>query len=97
MAAKHKKKDPVVTMGHSNCNNTFIISNAGVDKITAASPAGEEGGEMEHDLVRVFRGFTMREKTRFMQGAYDFEDACTQDREEKRKAQEEKGGEEQPQ
>lgn len=37
-------------------------------------------GEMEDDLVRVFRGFTMREKTRFLQGAYDFEDQCAEDR-----------------
>lgn len=55
--------------------------------IQVEADARDRPGEMEDDLVRVFRGFTMRERVRFMQGAYDFEDQCAEDREREKEKQ----------
>lgn len=77
-----KKKEaadaPGSTFTISGNNNSVVVGSSDVGMTHGEAPA--EGGEMENDLVRVFRGFSMREKTRCLQGVYDFQDVVDQER-----------------
>lgn len=61
-----------------NVSNSAVVVGSSDTKINNNSLAGGDGqgGEMEDEMVRIFRTFTMRNRVKFMQSAYDFEDSC---------------------
>lgn len=61
-------------------NSAVVVGSSHTDIVNTSPTASDgQGGEMEKDLVRVFRGFNMRNRVKFMQSAYDFEDSCNEE------------------
>lgn len=54
-------------------NSSVIVGNSGDTSISFAN-AGEQLGEMETEIVRIFRTLTLRERVAFMTHAYAYED-----------------------
>lgn len=86
-ATPDKQERQSVVTNITATNSSVVVGSSDVDiKNASDTSAGDEDhGEMENDLVQVFRGFTMRERVKFMQHTYDYQDACAEDRDKAKK------------
>lgn len=58
-------------------NSSVVVGCSGQTSVSNAPQDGARN-DMEDEIMRVYRGLTMRERVQFMQNTYDYEDACNE-------------------
>lgn len=57
------------------CNSSIVIGGVDTSITNGASCREQERGEMEGELIRIFRALPMRERVRLLENTYAFNDS----------------------